>query len=107
MTVDLTLRKKVRKPDGSSFSKQRILKEVKENICHNKQLTIFCHQIRVGLFSERRKTKELLRRSLVRELTSANAGKPVPTRERSQVSISRSPTPWGYIEFHKTKYLIL
>ena len=80
LTVDLTLRKKVRKPDGSSFSKQRILKEVKENICHNKQLTIFCHQIRVGLFSERRKTKELLRRSLVRELTSENAGKSPDSR---------------------------
>ena len=57
----------------SETSLKKDWKKSKERMCRNFQLTISSHQIRVGLFSERRKTKELLRRSLVRELTCANA----------------------------------
>ena len=57
----------------SETSLKKDWKKSKERMCRNFQFTISSHQIRVGLFSERRKTKELLRRSLVRELTCANA----------------------------------
>ena len=64
----------------SETSLKKDWKKSKERMCRNFQLTISSHQIRVGLFSERRKTKELLRRSLVRELTCANAQKSPDSR---------------------------